>query len=75
MEADYDLIIAGGGPAGSAAAITAARKGARVLLLREPAPPRDGNRLCRILSARAQLALRVRAPAPGDSAVVERAAV
>lgn len=32
-EKGYDLVIAGGGPAGSAAAIAAARKGARVLLL------------------------------------------
>ena len=40
MEADYDLVIAGGGPAGSAAAITAARKGARVLLLEKGSFPR-----------------------------------
>ncbi|HEU5414087.1 MAG TPA: NAD(P)/FAD-dependent oxidoreductase [Candidatus Angelobacter sp.] len=40
MEADYDLVIAGGGPAGSAAAITAARKGARVLLLEKGRFPR-----------------------------------
>lgn len=40
METDYDLIIAGGGPAGSAAAITAARKGARVLLLEKGRFPR-----------------------------------
>jgi len=33
LEADYDVIVAGAGPAGSAAAITAARSGARVLLL------------------------------------------
>jgi menaquinone-9 beta-reductase len=33
VEADYDLIVAGGGPAGAAAAITAARNSARVLLL------------------------------------------
>jgi hypothetical protein len=32
-EDEYDLIVAGGGPAGSAAAICAARLGARVLLL------------------------------------------
>lgn len=29
----YDVVVAGGGPAGSAAAITAARRGARVLLV------------------------------------------
>ena len=40
MEADYDLIVAGGGPAGSAAAITAARNGARVLLLEKDRFPR-----------------------------------
>ena len=33
VEQGYDLIVAGGGPAGSAAAICAARLGARVLLL------------------------------------------
>jgi len=40
VEADYDLIVAGGGPAGSAAAITAARSGARVLLLEKDRFPR-----------------------------------
>jgi flavin-dependent dehydrogenase len=38
--AHYDLIVAGGGPAGSAAAITAARTGARVLLLERGRFPR-----------------------------------
>ncbi|NMB25032.1 MAG: FAD-dependent oxidoreductase, partial [Firmicutes bacterium] len=33
MEEGYDLVVAGGGPAGSAAAICAARLGARVLLV------------------------------------------
>lgn len=33
VEQPYDLVVAGGGPAGSAAAICAARLGARVLLL------------------------------------------
>lgn len=33
VESDYDLLVAGGGPAGSAAAICAARLGARVLLV------------------------------------------
>lgn len=32
VEGEYDLLVAGGGPAGSAAAICAARRGARVLL-------------------------------------------
>lgn len=36
----YDLIVMGGGPAGSAAAITAARLGARVLLLERGRFPR-----------------------------------
>src|SRR5437899_12568811 len=36
----FDLIVAGGGPAGSAAAITAVRKGARVLLLERGRLPR-----------------------------------
>src|SRR5947208_14263488 len=36
----FDLIIIGGGPAGSAAAITAARGGARVLLLERGRFPR-----------------------------------
>src|SRR5438445_13371109 len=36
----FDLIVIGGGPAGSAAAITAARGGARVLLLERGRLPR-----------------------------------
>ncbi len=39
-EASYDLIVIGAGPAGSAAAITAARRGARVLLLERGRLPR-----------------------------------
>jgi flavin-dependent dehydrogenase len=39
-KADYDLIVAGAGPAGSACAITAARAGARVLLLEKECLPR-----------------------------------
>lgn len=38
--ADYDLIVAGGGPAGCACAITAARTGVRVLLLEKDHFPR-----------------------------------
>src|SRR5581483_12063229 len=37
----YDLAVAGGGPAGTAAAITAARFGARVLLLEQGRFPRQ----------------------------------
>jgi len=42
--ADYDLIVIGGGPAGASAAITAARAGARVLLLERGRLPRQ--RVC-----------------------------
>jgi flavin-dependent dehydrogenase len=38
--AEYDLMVAGAGPAGSACAITAARAGARVLLLEKDRFPR-----------------------------------
>src|SRR5438552_6936188 len=40
----YDAIIIGGGPAGSAAAISLAQRGARVLLLEEKRMPR--GKLC-----------------------------
>ena len=40
MEADYDVIVAGAGPAGTACAITAARGGGRVLLLDKDSFPR-----------------------------------
>ena len=33
IEEDYDLVVAGGGPAGVTAAISAARLGANVLLI------------------------------------------
>lgn len=39
-KAEYDLIVVGGGPAGSACAITAARAGAHVLLLEKDKFPR-----------------------------------
>jgi flavin-dependent dehydrogenase len=39
--AQYDLIVVGGGPAGSACAITAARAGAKVLLLEKDHNPRQ----------------------------------
>ena len=41
MRAMYDLIVIGAGPAGSSAAITAARSGARVLLLERGRFPRQ----------------------------------
>jgi flavin-dependent dehydrogenase len=41
LEAAYDLIVAGAGPAGSACAITAARSGIRVLLLEKDLFPRQ----------------------------------
>jgi len=41
---EYDLVVIGGGPAGSSAAITAARAGARVLLLERGRLPRQ--RVC-----------------------------
>lgn len=41
---DYDLVVIGGGPAGTSAAITAARAGARVLLLERGRLPRQ--RVC-----------------------------
>jgi len=44
MNNRYDLIVIGGGPAGSGAAITAARAGARVLLLERGRLPR--HRVC-----------------------------
>src|SRR5246127_5705432 len=40
----YDLAVVGGGPAGTSAAITAARSGARVLLLERGRLPRQ--RVC-----------------------------
>src|SRR6266705_3312482 len=42
--ADFDLAVIGGGPAGTSAAITAARAGARVLLLERGKLPRQ--RVC-----------------------------
>jgi len=41
MKRDYDVIIAGGGPAGATAALAAARAGARVLLIDKRTFPRD----------------------------------
>lgn len=41
MNTDYDIAVIGGGPAGCSAAITAARGGARVVLLEKGAFPRQ----------------------------------
>jgi flavin-dependent dehydrogenase len=41
MNKNYDLVVIGGGPGGTAAAITSARKGARVLLLERGRFPRQ----------------------------------
>lgn len=41
MARSYDALVVGGGPAGSAAAITLARRGARVLIIDRRAFPRD----------------------------------
>src|SRR4051812_24746542 len=44
MSSDYDVIIAGGGPAGASAAIHLAQRGARVLLAEQKKFPRP--KLC-----------------------------
>ena len=41
VEKGYDVVVAGGGPAGSAAAICAARLGAKVLLVEATANTRQ----------------------------------
>jgi len=41
--AEYDVIVVGAGPGGSAAALTLARKGVKVLLLERTKAPGDGN--------------------------------
>ena len=41
MKHDYDIIVAGGGPAGATAALAAARAGSRVLLIDKRTFPRD----------------------------------
>lgn len=40
---EYDVIVVGAGPGGSAAALTLARKGVKVLLLERTRAPGDGN--------------------------------
>jgi menaquinone-9 beta-reductase len=63
----YDLIVAGAGPAGSACAITAARAGARVLLLEKDRFPR--HKVCGEFVSPESLALLralLNAPDPAD---------
>ena len=66
----YDLIISGGGPAGTAAAITAARKGASVLLLEQGRFPR--HKVCGEFISAESLSLLHSLLAP-DTALVDQA--
>ena len=43
MQRDYDVIVVGAGPAGSAAALTLARKGVNVLMLEKAKVPGERN--------------------------------
>jgi flavin-dependent dehydrogenase len=62
----YDLMVVGGGPAGTSAAITAARSGARVLLLERGKFPR--HKVCgEFVSAESLSLLRNLLAAPGQS--------
>ena len=66
----YDLIIIGGGPAGTAAAITAARNGARVLILEHGRFPR--HKVCGEFVSAESLALLKSLLAP-DTALIDQA--
>lgn len=66
----HDLIIIGGGPAGTAAAITAARNGARVLLLEQGRLPR--HKVCGEFVSSESLAL-LRSLLAADTVVLEQA--
>lgn len=74
MEVDhYDLAVAGGGPAGTAAAITAARAGAKVLLLEQGRFPRE--KVCGEFVSAESLSLlqQLLAPLAGGEALLQRA--
>lgn len=66
----YDLIIIGGGPAGTAAAITAARLGVRVLILEQGRFPR--HKVCGEFVSAESLALLRSLLAP-DTALIDQA--
>lgn len=68
----YDLIIIGGGPAGTSAAITAARNGSRVLLLERGRFPR--HKVCGEFVSSEALGLLGKLLDLGCAAVLERAA-
>lgn len=73
VNSHYDLVIAGAGPAGSAAAITAARLGARVLLLEQGHFPR--HKVCgEFVSAESlQLLRQLLLFAPHGASILSRA--
>ncbi len=66
----YDLIVIGGGPAGTAAAITAARHGARVLLLEKGRLPR--HKVCGEFISSESLAL-LHLLLSADTSLIEQA--
>ena len=67
----YDLIVIGGGPAGTAAAITCTRRGARVLLLERGRFPR--HKVCGEFVSAESLDLLVELLAPRDSPLLSEA--
>jgi len=69
--APYDLIVIGGGPGGASAAITAARTGARVLLLERGRLPRQ--RVCGEFVSAESLGLLARLLAGSSSALLTAA--
>jgi flavin-dependent dehydrogenase len=64
IETMHDLIVIGGGPAGTSAAITCARSGARVLLLERGRFPRQ--KVCGEFVSAESLALLADLLAPQD---------